>query len=96
MIGNQKGFAMKNILQLFVVIIALSLFGCDKPQTSNNSNDESNALQSGDEGIQREKENNMDEKIQINPVMPNDNPEIIIPPPQVNMPPDIVPEKPAN
>lgn len=96
MISNQKGFGMKNILQLFVVIIALSLFGCDKPQTSNNSNGESNVLQSGDEGIQREKENNMDEKIQINPVMPDDNLEIIIPPPQVNMPPDIVPEKPAN
>ena len=52
--------------------------------------------QSGDEGIQREKEKHVDEKIQIKPPQPDSSPAIIIPPPIVNMPADIVPEKPAK
>lgn len=44
----------------------------------------SNPGQSGDEGIQGQ------------PINPNGNPAIIIPPPIVNMPADIVPDKPAK
>lgn len=53
--------------------------------------------ESGDEGIQREKKGSGDEGIQSEPINPNSNPNvnpaIIIPPPIVNMPADIVPEK---
>ena len=56
----------------------------------------SNPGQSGDEGIQRDKSQSGDEGIQGEPINPNGNPAIIIPPPIVNMPADIVPDKPAK
>ena len=52
--------------------------------------------QSGDEAIQRDKGESGDEGIQGQPINPNGNPAIIIPPPIVNMPADIVPDKPAK
>lgn len=52
--------------------------------------------QSGDDAIQRDKSQSGDEGIQGQPINPNGNPAIIIPPPIVNMPADIVPDKPAN
>ena len=56
----------------------------------------SNPGQSGDEGIQRDKSQSGDEGIQGEPINPNGNPAIIIPPPIVNMPADIVPDKSAK
>ena len=52
--------------------------------------------QSGDDAIQRDKSQSGDEGIQGEPINPNGNPAIIIPPPIVNMPADIVPDKPAK
>ena len=52
--------------------------------------------QSDNEGIQRDKGQSGDEGIQGQPINPNGNPAIIIPPPIVNMPADIVPDTPAN
>lgn len=48
--------------------------------------------QSGDEGIQGKPGKAGDEGIQGEPRKPSGDTTIIIPPPEVNMPPDIVPE----
>ena len=61
-----------------------------------NNTPNSSSGQSGDDAIQRDKGESGDEGIQGQPINPNGNPAIIIPPPIVNMPADIVPDKPAN
>ncbi|WP_020168358.1 MULTISPECIES: hypothetical protein [Methylotenera] len=53
--------------------------------------------QSGDEGIdantRTDTEKSGDEEIKIHPTEPKGDTNIIIPPPEANMPPEIVPEK---
>lgn len=87
---------MNKILHTFTLVTMFALFGCDKPMAAHDTDQKSKPGQYGDEGIQREKDKPIDEKIQIEPPNPNGNPPIIIPPPKVNMPADIVPEKPTN
>ena len=76
--------------------MALSLCACNRPDSMRDSASNSIPNQSGDEGIQRDKGQSGDEGIQDQPINPNGNPAIIIPPPIVNMPADIVPDTPAN
>ncbi len=87
---------MHNLIVISIVIAALELGACSKPVDANGATDKSMPGPSGDEGIQREKKEPIDKGIQGEPINPPGNPAIIIPPPEVNMPADIVPEKPDS
>lgn len=94
-------------VKILILIQAICLGGCERILSMNRANENitlpddsknknSSPGQLGDEGIQRYKKKSGDKGIQVEPVNPNGNPAIIIPPPIVNMPADIVPEKPTN
>ena len=87
---------LNTYLKTLLLISALSLCACNRPDSMRDTLQKSNPGQSGDEGIQRDKSQSGDEGIQGQPINPNGNPAIIIPPPIVNMPADIVPDKPAK
>ncbi len=87
---------MNTIFHALAAVMLLSLYGCDKPLAAHDTEQKNNPGQYGDEGIEREKDKSIDEKIQIEPPKPDGSPEIIVPPPKVNMPPEILPEKPAK
>ncbi|MES2500481.1 MAG: hypothetical protein V4570_08095 [Pseudomonadota bacterium] len=93
---------MSQLIVTSVAIMLLCLTACDKPAPDNLPDQPVIPLpqSSGDEGIDEgtrtDKENSGDEEIQIEPRQPNGDSPIIIPPPEVDMPPDIVPEKPYN
>ena len=83
-------------LKTLLLLTALSLCACNSQDSMRDNTPNSSPGQSGDEAIQRDKGESGDEGIQGQPINPNGNPAIIIPPPIVNMPADIVPDKPAN
>lgn len=87
---------MNNFIVMSAAIAALSLCGCDKPTVVDSAAEKNTPGSSGDEGIQLEKKQSIDKGIQGEPINPPGNSAIIIPPPEVNMPADIVPEKPNN
>ena len=96
-----------HLLVGFVVVVFSSLVACDKPVPANLPDEpvtvpvpESSigGGQSGDEGIdsgtKSETEKSLDQDIQTEPSKPDGDGSIVIPPPVVDMPPEIVPEKP--
>ena len=87
---------MNNFIVISAAIAVLSLCGCNESADINGSTEKDIPGASGDEGIQREKTEPIDKGIQGEPTNPPGNPAIIIPPPEVNMPADIVPEKPND
>ena len=98
---------MNHLILTFTAMAVLSLSACDKPTVVNVPADTvvvpvpgpagatGATGNSGDEGIQGEAGKSGDEGIQGEPGKPGGDTTIIIPPPEVNMPPDIVPE-PSN
>lgn len=101
---------MNRLMITLLSTALLSLAACNKPAPSNlpdepasvpvpqsSMPDSSNSTSpSVDEGIDAgtKQEKSGDEGIEGEPVKPNGDPAIIIPPPKADMPPDIVPEKP--
>ncbi len=91
----------------FAVVVLSGLVACDKPMPAELPDEpvtvpvpESSIRggQSGDEGIdsrtKSETEKSLDQDIQTEPSNPDGDGSIVIPPPVVDMPPEIVPEKP--
>lgn len=84
----------------------LSLSACNKPAPANlpdepitvpvpkSSGGTDATRRSGDEGIQSHPRETGDQDIQTDPGKPEGDGSIIIPPPVVDMPPEVVPDKP--
>ena len=98
---------MNHLLVAFVVVVFLGLVACDKPVPANLPDEpvtvpvpESSIGKgrSGDDGIDEgtksETEKPLDQEIQTQPDKPDGDGSIVIPPPVVDMPPEIVKEKP--
>lgn len=97
---------MKQLTLIYVAVVALGLSACDKPTVVSVPADtvvvpvpgpagETGAAgKSGDEGIQGEPGMTGDEGIQGEPGQPGGDTTIIVPPPVVDMPPEVVPETP--
>ena len=82
---------------LLALFTGLNLAACDKTPSTvivplSVAGPVGAAGQSGDEGIQGKPGKAGDEGVQGNPGKPSGDTIIIIPPPKVNMPPEIVPE----
>lgn len=99
---------VNSTLTALLSLSLLSLTACNEPTPANlpdepvvvpvpKSSDGTDATGgSGDEGIQSQPKESGDQDIQTDPGKPEGDGSIIIPPPVVDMPPEVVPDKPLD
>jgi hypothetical protein len=96
---------MKNTLILLALLACINLAACDKtPKTSDTAMpevtegiDENGEPSKFDEGdIETDPGKSEDEEIKNQPMNPDGDAKIIIPPPSVNMPAEVIPESPSS